>query len=73
MIKKRYTKWIPLGGFTFGNNEYVTFVRKNIKTGMLRFKTKQVNGWFGSMGCTNPFMPDNIIDTAKAWEEITNK
>lgn len=70
MFKKRFTQWIPLGNFTHGSYGYVTFVRKNIKTGMLYFKTKRTNGWYGVMRCTNPFMPHNLIDVKSAWEKI---
>lgn len=71
MFKRRKSKWVALGKFTFGNKEYVTFVRKNLKNGMLDFKTKRVNNPLFSMGCVNPFLPANLIDTKKVWDEIT--
>ncbi len=70
-FKRKLTKWIPLGRFTHGSHEHVTFVRKNLKTGMIYFKTKRTNSWIVAGICTTPFMPTNIIDTQKAWDEIT--
>jgi len=71
-FKRKLTKWIPLGKFCHGVTEHVTFARKNLKTGMIYFKTKQVNGWFGAGICTTPFMPHDIIDTQKAWDELND-
>lgn len=73
MFKKRYTKWVAFGNFRYGSYEYITFIRKNLKNGLLQFKTKRVNGWLGVMSCTNPFMPTNLIDTGKVWDEINGK
>jgi len=73
MFKKRYTKWCALGSFTHLSYDYVTFIRKNLKNGLLQFKTKRVNGWFAVMQCTTPFMPSNLIDTGKVWNEVNSK
>lgn len=73
MFKKRYTKWVALGHFTYGRYDYVTFIRKNLKNGSVRFKTKRVNGWFLVHNCTNTFMPKTLIDTKKVWDEINGK
>jgi len=71
MIGKK-SKWIPLGNFSHGSSDHITFVKKNFKTGMLYFKTKQVNGWFGAMQCYSNFVPSGLIDTKKQWEYISN-
>jgi hypothetical protein len=42
IIKPEYTKWIPLGTYRYGYTDYITMVRKNIKTGMLYFKTIKI-------------------------------
>lgn len=73
MFKKHYTKWKPLGKFTFSGKEYITLIRKNRKTGMLKFKTIRVNGFFGAMGYVNTFLPSNLIDTQKAWNEAISR
>ena len=73
MFRKNYTKWKPLGTFDFGGKEYVTMIRKNKNNGMLHFKTIRVNGFFGAMGCVNGFLPRTLIDTQKAWDEVTNE
>lgn len=71
--KSKWTKWIPLGNFSYAGTDYITFVKKNKVTGMLKFKTKKVNGFFGSMGGVHPILPAKLIDTKKAWDEITEK
>lgn len=71
-MKKRHTKWEALGRFNFDSYEYITFIRKNLKNGMLQFKTRRVNGWFGVMSCTEPFLPSNLIDTQKVWDKVNN-
>lgn len=67
---KRWTKWIPLGRMDFGGKDYVTLVRKNRKTGMLKFKTLRVNGWRLG-GSVYSFLPSDLIDTNEAWKQIT--
>jgi len=43
MFKKRYTKWTPLLVYNWaGGTGLMTFVRLNIKTGMMYFKTKRI-------------------------------
>lgn len=73
MFKKRYTKWVAFGNFTHGSYEYITFIRKNLKNELLQFKTKKVNGWFGVMSCTTPFMPRDLINTGEVWNEVNGK
>lgn len=64
-----FTKWIPLGAYTWaGNIDYIVFVRKNTRTGMMQFKTKRVQAWWANKAS---FFP-GIIDTQKAWDEITS-
>lgn len=72
-FRRRYTKWIPLGNHKFHSYDYVTFVRKNLNTGMLQFKTKRVNGYFAALGCLHTFLPSDLIDTQKAWDEINQQ
>lgn len=70
MFKKRWTKWMPFGNYTWaGNTCYMVFVRKNLKTGMMQWKTKMIHSWWRSK---EPFVP-NLIDVKEAWEEISNK
>jgi hypothetical protein len=40
---RKYTKWIPLGEFTFSSTQSIVMVRGDKKTGELFFKTKQIN------------------------------
>lgn len=70
-IKSRWTKWIPLGNFSYAGTDYITFAKKNKANGMLKFKTKKVNGFFGSMGHVHSILPVNLIDTKKAWGQLS--
>ena len=71
--KKRFTKWVALGSYNFAGTDFVTFCRKNTKSGMMQFKTKRVNGWIGTGICRNSFLPPTLIDTQRVWNEITTE
>lgn len=71
LFKSKFTKWIPLGNHEYAGVDYITFVRKNIKTGMMEFKTKRVN-------TNNPFdtsvhsvLNKSLINVSEAWNKIT--
>lgn len=70
-MKNRYTKWMPLGNYSFDDVDRIVFVKKNLKTGIMKFKTLRVNGLFGS--CVNRILPNDLIDTKESWKEITKK
>jgi hypothetical protein len=40
------TKWIPLCSYVSGYDNYIVLARKNLKTGMIYFKTKRINSRF---------------------------
>lgn len=40
----KFTKWIPLSEYNFGETEYLILARRNIKSGMIYFKVKHVAG-----------------------------
>jgi hypothetical protein len=68
MFNKKFTKWIPLGNYSWGgDNDYIVFARKNKKTGMIDFKTKRVQGFWSNK---NPFIPCDLIDVKAAWDNI---
>lgn len=71
MAKKKYTKWRPLGNFTYDDTDYVVFVKKNLKNGLLKFKHRSVNK--RPLNMNNSILPTTLIDTAKAWEEVINE
>ena len=73
MFKKKYTKWQPLGNYEWDGTDRIVFVKKNLKTGMMKFKTRKVNSYLGAMSCLNPILPSALIDVKKAWEEIVSK
>ena len=68
-MKKKYTNWIPLGSFSH-IADYVVMVKRNKKTGMLRFKTVRMHGMLHFGNCERFFTVK--IDTQAAWDEITN-
>ena len=72
--KKKHTKWIPFGNYKWaGEREMIVFVRKNLRTGMMQFIVKKVNKYplFGD-SYNGIFIPKEIIDVKKAWDEIVN-
>lgn len=71
LFKSNYTKWIPLGSFSFQSKDYITYVKKNLKTGMMKFKTKRVNTFLFDSGCVDNVFTHNSINVQEAWEEIT--
>ncbi len=67
-MKKNSTKWIPLGNYSHSETDYITFARKNIKTGMMYFKTKRVNGSLISFD--NRVLISGLIDVAEQWSKL---
>lgn len=45
MFKNNFTKWRPLHVHYFNCHTYMVFIRGNLKTGMLQFKTKRILSW----------------------------
>lgn len=43
---EKKTKWIPLATYNSVATDYIVFVRRGLKTGMLYFKTKRVTPLF---------------------------
>ena len=66
-FKSKYTKWIPFGNYSHATNDYIIFVRKNLRNNMLSFKTKRVQAWIDSSNCAVPY---DLIDVKKAWIKI---
>lgn len=68
---RKYTKWIPFGAYSYGCREHMVFAKRNLKTGMIKFKTKRVNT--GLFTNDKEFIPIEMIDTQKAWDKLTNE
>lgn len=62
------TKWIPLSIYEWDGSQYIVFVRGNMKTGMLSFKTKKITASFTRSYGT--IMSKDLVDTKTQWEEI---
>ena len=69
-FKKQLTKWIPLGNYTFSDDDYIVMARKNVKTGMLYFKTINAHG---SRCLTKSIFPIGLIDVNDAWQQLTKE
>jgi hypothetical protein len=67
MKNRKYTKWIPFGNYNHGASEIIVFARKNLRTGMISFKTKTANKRLMSQ---DTFIPADLIDVRKAWDEL---
>jgi hypothetical protein len=39
---EKKTKWIPLVSYNTSGTDYIVFVRKGLKSGMIYFKTKRI-------------------------------
>jgi len=66
MFKRKYTKWIPLAIHTWASTtDYIVFARRNLKNGMIQFKTKRVLPWWALRGT---FVPRELLDIKKQWE-----
>lgn len=65
----RKTKWIPFGSYSFADNDYIVFARKNLKSGMLYFKVKKVTR---SIYSSN-FLPYDLIDVKEQWKIINDE
>ncbi len=65
-FKNNKTRWIPLGNYSHGSDDYVVFVRGNKKTGMMYFKVKKVH----CFSFSTRLLPSNLIDVKTQWDEI---
>ena len=65
-IEKK-SKWIPLVAYNAEGNDYITFVRKGFKTGMIYFKTKNITP---SMRCTYNFRGHNLFDIKEQFTKV---
>lgn len=70
-FKSKKTKWLPLGRYVHAGADYITFFRKNLKTGMMEFKTKRVNINNRFDTSCYPILPVDLIDTKEAWVIMT--
>lgn len=66
MIKRKLTKWKVMATYNQSGSDYIVFVRKNIKTGMMYFKTKRVGSPFV---CSYHFIV-NLVDIQKTFDEM---
>ena len=64
----RKTEWIPFGTYRYAYTDYIVFARKNLKTGMIYFKTKIATGAFTVY--RDHYIPTDLIDTKAAWDKI---
>lgn len=71
IFKRRYTNWIPFGNYRWaGDVDFIVFVRKNKRNGMLQFKTRRFISWHK---LKSPFVPTNLIDVKEQFDKIINQ
>ena len=70
LFKSNWGKWVPLGNWSFDGADYIVFARKNFKNGMIKFKTKRVNGYLPALNCVNNCLPSDLISTGEAWKKL---
>lgn len=74
MRKGKFTEWIPLANYSWSSQtDYIVFARRNLKTGMIQFKTKRVINWWANKSLC---IPHNLIDVKTQWNKLggeTNK
>lgn len=63
-----YTKWIPLGNYSYAGTDYIVFCRKRKDNGMMSFKTKKAN----PSHFNHSYIPIALINTKEAWDQIKN-
>ena len=68
MLKKRFSKWIPIHIYNFSGDKFLLMGRMNLKSGMLYFKVKRLN----RLSDTNHNMPVNIFDPREQFEKLLN-
>ena len=73
LLKKRWTKWLPLGNFNYAGVDFIVFVKANRKTGMMRFKTVRVNSRNRFSNNVHQILPADLISVRKQWEAIKDE
>lgn len=64
---KKWTKWIPLGRYSHGYVDFVVMVKKNLRTGMPKFKVKRIHRW-KFMSIDSFFNVE--INTQEVWDKL---
>jgi hypothetical protein len=69
-IFQKKTKWRIFATYNSSGNDYIVFVRKNTKTGMLYFKSKNIS----PIGKTSYlFMGNSIFDVKEVFDKIVKE
>lgn len=71
-LKKKWGPWVPFGNYRWaGSRDYIVFARKNLRNGMIKFKTKPViSGLFKEK---EGFVPKDLIDVEEAWDTLVEE
>jgi len=69
-IFQKKTKWRILATYNSDGNDYIVFVRKNIKTGMLYFKSINISPLSRT---SYLFIVNNLFDIKDAFDKIVKE
>ncbi len=67
-FKKNRTRWYPFAKSSIGYCDHITFIKKDLDSGMLYFKTKKANKKFDTT--INNILPNGMIDTLAVWKMV---
>jgi len=68
---ERKTNWITFATYNHNGNDFIVFVRRGVKSGMLYFKTKSVSP-FASCSYLFDKPHDFIVDLKEQFKKITS-
>ena len=68
LLKRNYTKWIPIMIYDYCGNKYLLQGRRNLKSGKIEFTNYRLNGLFNLLHQ----MPENNLDSKVQLELLTN-
>jgi len=67
MFEKK-TKWLPLVAYNQSGTDYIVFVRKGIKSGMIYFRTKRITPTFS----ISYNFQKTLLDIKEQFDKILN-
>jgi len=68
MLRKRFSKWIPIHIYDYSGNKFLLLGRINLRSGMMCFKAKRLHRSLD----LNHNMPVNIFDPSIQFDKLLN-
>lgn len=66
---EKKTKWQPLVAYNYTATDYIVFVRKGLKSGMIYFKTKRIT----PIGVCSYNFDNTLFDIKKQFEDVISE